>query len=242
MAALLERVRRSSRTGVYENPPPSSKKPIRYEETEIGYRPICFQSWWVPSNYVRMRLQKRTLSDIKQVFSERYPEGVWTTRTVNNQVWQVQETAEDKMRNRPPNGVGGPYLAWLLPIGDADYTMAFELGASKESLQYPEVLAKMRTMFMRLIESVSIEPIESNNPASAGTTSLSPCEAKDGNCSQRQTPEKLSIPKQALAAQQLPATLYNIPNEYPDRPTQLKQQMEFDSRHEMNRMLRYTMP
>ena len=134
--------------------------------TEKGYEPLCFESWWNTSNYIRLRLQKRPLNELIKAFNERYPEGIWTTKTVNNLTWHVQETPQSQLRTRPLNGVGGPYQSWVLPLADTGYTMAIELGASKESLQYPETQVRMQAMLKHLIESVSIEPINTNTKQS----------------------------------------------------------------------------
>lgn len=158
--ATLEKARRESRTGKVEADPPSTRVPLRYEEQETGFEPICFESWWSSSHYLRLRLQKRTLKDMQMVFSDSYPEGQWTSKTVNGQGWLVQETSEDQMRSRPLNGLGGPYQSWLLPLGDTGYTMALEMGASKESLQYPQAHAAMSQVFRHLIESVKVEPLK----------------------------------------------------------------------------------
>jgi hypothetical protein len=152
--------------------------------TEKGYNPICFESWWTTSNYIRLRLQKRSLDELVKVFTERYPEGDWSNKTVNNQTWRVQETPESKFRTRPLNGVGGPYQSWLIPLGDTGYTMAMELGASKESLQYPEAHARMQAMFKHLIESVKIEPIRINSTKNTPQTTSaheSTCNPDDHN-------------------------------------------------------------
>ncbi len=133
-------------------------------KTEKGYNPICFESWWNTSHSITLFLRKQPLDDMKAGFTQWYPEGIWTTKTINNLTWHVQETPEDKFRSRPLNGVGGPFKTWLLPLADTGYTMAMELGASKESLQYPEAHARMQAMFKHLIESVGIKPI--SNPTS----------------------------------------------------------------------------
>lgn len=128
-----------------------------FPSEQIGFHPLCFESWWTSSHYLRLRLQKRTLKELEQVFSDRYPEGQWTTKYLNGKVWRVQEVPLEKLR--PRTGVGGPYQSWLLPLGDTGYTFALELGASKESLQYPEAHARFQTTFRHLIESVKIEPL-----------------------------------------------------------------------------------
>jgi hypothetical protein len=128
-----------------------------FPRKEIGYQPICFESWWISSHYLRMLLQKRNLKQLEQIFSERYPEGQWTWRSVNGRNWRVQELSTEKLR--PRTGVGGPYRAWLLPLGDTGYTIAFEMGASRESLRYPESHLATERVLLHLIESVQIESL-----------------------------------------------------------------------------------
>ncbi len=136
------------------------RKPTGYKEVETGYTPICLETWWATSHSIALFLHKQSLEEMVARFTKWYPEGIWTTKTVNNQTWHMQETLENKFRIRPLNGVAGPYQTWLIPIGETGYTIAMEFGASKESLQYPEAHARMQTMFKHLIESVKIEPIK----------------------------------------------------------------------------------
>lgn len=129
-------------------------------KVEKGHNVLCLETWWTTSHSVALFLHKQSLDEMKADFTKRYPEGVWTTKTVNDLTWYVQETPQAKFRSRPLNGVGGPFQTWVLPLADTGYVMAIELGASKESLQYPEAQARMVVMLKHLIESVSIEPIQ----------------------------------------------------------------------------------
>lgn len=155
----LERARRASRSGVYEAAPSGRRVPLRYEEKETGFQPVCIESWWTPSIHMTLRLYKRDLATWRAIRTERNPKGRWTERRVGNNVWLVEETAKEDLNPRPLNGVGGPFQFWFLPIGDTGYTLAFELGASKESLQFPETLARFQGTLRHLIESVRIEPL-----------------------------------------------------------------------------------
>lgn len=159
VAATLERARRSSRTGIYENPPPDKREPIRHEEIEIGFRALCFESWWVPSHLLKVMLYKRDLASWRVMLTEKNPRGVWSERRVGANLWLVQETAEQDFGPRPLNGVGGPFQVWLLPIGDTGYTIGMELGASRESLQHPDAHTRIQDTLRHLIESVKIEPL-----------------------------------------------------------------------------------
>jgi hypothetical protein len=139
-------------------------------KTERGYNVLGLETWWTTSHSIALFLRKQPLDEMKAGFSKWYPEGVWTTKKVNNLTWHVQETSEDKFRPRPLNGVGGPFQTWVLPLADTGYTMAIELGASKESLQYPDAHARMQAMFKHLIESVNIELIQANATTTSKTT------------------------------------------------------------------------
>jgi len=197
---------------------------------EKGYNVLGFESWWTTSHSIAFFLRKQPLDEMKAGFSKWFPEGVWTTKKVNNLTWYVQETSEDKFRPRPLNGVGGPFQTWVLPLADTGYTMAIELGASKESLQYPEVQARMLAMLRHLIESVKIEPI----PATPDSTS-----------------QVLSVPAQPAPpfnhinpniSQPMSGTTSTTIREYPDKTFQLQQNIQNDSNHDMKNLLRNVAP
>ena len=159
VAAALERIKRGRRKGIYESPPPDKRVPIRHEEIEVGFRPLCFESWWVPSHFLRGMLYKRDLASWRAILTEKNPRGRWSERRVAANLWLVQETAEQDFGPRPLNGVGGPFQTWLLPIGDTGYTLGLELGASQESLQHADAHARIQETFRHLIESVKIDPL-----------------------------------------------------------------------------------
>ena len=129
------------------------------EVIDIGFRPLCFESWWVTSHFLRGMLYKRDLASWRAIQTEKKPKGKWFERRVGANLWLVQETAEQDFNPRPLNGVGGPFQTWLLPIGDTGYTLGMEMGASRESLQYPDAHARFQATFRHLIESVKIEPL-----------------------------------------------------------------------------------
>lgn len=155
----MERIEYSRRTGRMAPPSESTRTPLRYEEHEDGLQPLCFEAWWGSSHRIGLALRKQTLKEMQDSYAARYPEGQWTTKIVNGMSWRAYEVAEDRLRPRPLNGTGGPYQYWLLPIGNTGYTMSLELGASKESLQYPQAHAAVQAVFRHLIESVKIESL-----------------------------------------------------------------------------------
>lgn len=62
-----------------------------------------------------------------------------------------------QLRPRPLNGLGGPYQAWLVALGDTGYAMSFEMGASKESLVDPSAHAAIERVLHRLVNSLKVE-------------------------------------------------------------------------------------
>jgi len=129
------------------------------EVIDIGFRPLCFESWWVTSHFLRGMLYRRSLASWRSILTDKNPRGKWTERRVGANSWLVQEMAEQDLAPRPLNGVGGPFQIWLLPIGDTGYTLGMELGASSESLQYPDAHVHLQATLRHLIESVTIEPL-----------------------------------------------------------------------------------
>lgn len=124
---------------------------------EIGFEPVCFESWWTSSHFLRVRLQKRTLAEFEAVFTQSYPEGQWRSQLLNGMHWRVQQVPFDLLRPRPLNGVGGPYQSWLVGVGDTGYAMSIEMGASKESLANPRAHAAIEEVLRHLVNSVKVE-------------------------------------------------------------------------------------
>lgn len=124
---------------------------------EVGLKPVCFESWWTTSHYLRLRLQRRSLAELKLLFTERYPEGEWRSQELNGLDWRVQQVPVTKLRPRPVNGLGGPYLAWLVALGDSGYVMSIEMGASKESLEHPQAHAAISSVLLHLVNSLKVE-------------------------------------------------------------------------------------
>lgn len=124
---------------------------------ETGFRPLCYESWWTASHALSLRLHKLTLAEFEVKFSERYPEGRWSSKTVDGRLWRVQET--DQQHLRPRRGVGGPYQMWVTAIGDSGYVIGLEMTASQDSLAYPQFFDALEAVYRHLIESVRIEPL-----------------------------------------------------------------------------------
>ena len=127
---------------------------------EAGLQPMCFESWWGSSHYLRLRLQRKTLSELEEALEQRYPEGQWRSELRNQLHWRVQQVPSDKFRSPPLNGLGGPYQAWLVALGDSGYSMAIEMGASTESLKHPQAHAALENVYMHLIDSLKVERLQ----------------------------------------------------------------------------------
>ena len=158
VAAALERARRSSRTGIYERPPPDTRKPIRHEEIETGFKALCGETWQATNHSLTLYLHKRDLAGWRAIWTERSPKGKWSERRIGANVWHVQETAEQDFEPKLV-GFGGSFQTWLLPIGDTGYILALKLSANQESLKYPDAHTRFQATFSHLIGSVKIEPL-----------------------------------------------------------------------------------
>ncbi|WP_332748360.1 hypothetical protein [Hydrogenophaga sp.] len=135
----------------------SKEKGKEGEVLEVGFKPLCFESWWTSSHYLRLRIQKRSLVEFERVFSERYPEGKWRGESLNGLKWRVQQVPFAQLRTRPLNGLGGPYQSWLTALGDSGYSLSIEMGASKESLEHPQAHADIEGVFKHLVSSLKVE-------------------------------------------------------------------------------------
>lgn len=129
---------------------------------ETGFRPLCFESWWTASHSLSLRLHKLTLAEFETMFTKLYPEGRWSSKTLDGRLWRVQET--DRQHLRPRRGVGGPYQTWVTTIGDTGYVIALEMTASQDSLAHPQFFDALEAVYRRLIGSLRIEPLPRNHP------------------------------------------------------------------------------
>jgi hypothetical protein len=146
----------------YTTPAPiSTNGQITYSpdvvRTQPGFRPLCFDYWMLSSHYIRLRIQKRSLEELQNHFSNLFPEGKWQAQTLNGHTWRVQEVSLNQLRPPRPNGVGGPYLTWITDIGASGYVMALEMGANSNSIQNSTNHQAIEALFMRIVESVTIE-------------------------------------------------------------------------------------
>ncbi len=93
------------------------------------------------------------------MFTQRYPEGSWTEQSVQGRAWRVQRVQASSLRQKPLNGIGGPYQAWLTALGDSGYVMSIEMGASRESLAHPQAHAEVEAVLHHLVRSLKVEQI-----------------------------------------------------------------------------------
>lgn len=140
---------------------PSSDKDRKGQLVEIGLYPMCFQYWWKSSQYLRLRVFRMSLDEFETFFSDRYPTAVpWTRQTRNGLEWRVKKVPPEQMRPPPLNGIGGPYLVWMTTIADTGYSVAFEMGASTDSLQFPRAQEALEAVFHEIVGSFDVQPLE----------------------------------------------------------------------------------
>jgi hypothetical protein len=118
----------------------SKEKGKEGETKEVGLKTVCFEYWWASSHYVSATIRRSSLSDYEASFANSYRVAKWSTRQLNGLTWRVAEVPTDLLQVRPPNGLGGPYRAWLTELGDTGYVISIEMGASQESLDQGRAL------------------------------------------------------------------------------------------------------
>ena len=124
---------------------------------EVGLKPVCFESWWTSSHYLAINLRASTLQDYESSFAKSYGRALWSTRQLNGLTWRVAEVPLSNLGPRPLNGLGGPYQAWLVALGDTGYVMSIEMGASKESMDHPQAHAVIEGVLHHLLNSLKIQ-------------------------------------------------------------------------------------
>lgn len=145
------------------------------EIIELGLEPVCFDYWWRSSQYLRVLLFRMTLDEFEAYFADRYPPGPWVRQTRNDLEWRVRQVRPEQIRPAPLNGLGGPYRVWMTQIADTGYAIAFEMGASTESLAHPRAMEALAFVFDEIVGSFRIEPLE---PVTASSRQRQPGDNK----------------------------------------------------------------
>ncbi|MBU0587058.1 MAG: hypothetical protein KJ852_00690 [Gammaproteobacteria bacterium] len=135
---------------------------IRYEEAEVGLKPLCFEAWVGTDHALTLMLYRRTLEEWPDAMFRRNhgtylgTDAVTSIEEVNGNRWQVYRVGLKQPVN---NNIAGPFEFRILALGNTGYTLAMELAANQNSLKHPQAHAKMQAMFQHLIESVKVEPL-----------------------------------------------------------------------------------
>lgn len=137
----------------------SQEKGKEGQTKEVGLKPVCFEYWWASSHYLSASIRHASLSAYEASFGKSHRLAKWTTRELNGRNWRVAEVPINLLEVRPPNGLGGPYQAWLTELGDTGYVMSIQMGASKESLDHPRAHADIEAVFKHLLSSLKVERI-----------------------------------------------------------------------------------
>lgn len=135
----------------------SKEKGKEGQTKEVGLKPVCFEYWWASSHYLSATIRHSSLRDYEASFANSYRLAKWSTRQLNGLNWRVAEVPSNLLQVRPPNGLGGPYRAWLTELGNTGYVISIEMGASKESLDHPQAHADIEGVFKHLVSSLKVE-------------------------------------------------------------------------------------
>lgn len=136
---------------------------------EVGLKPLCQEGWTISSHFLMVRLRRSTLDAFQNEVTAAST-GVpirWTRRTLNGLEWRVLHVPLDQLRPRNLNAIGAPYQTWITALGDSGYSIAFSLGASKESLDHPRTHAALEATFQHLLHALKVEPLVSPAKAEA---------------------------------------------------------------------------
>jgi len=134
----------------------SREKGKEGQTKEVGLKPVCFEYWWASSHYLEATIRHSSLSAYEASFANSHRLAKWSTRQLNGLTWRVAEVPANLLQVRPPNGVGGPYRAWLTELGDTGYVISIEMGASKESLDHSKAHADIEAVLKHLVSSLEV--------------------------------------------------------------------------------------
>ncbi len=128
---------------------------------EVGMNLLCQEAWWKTSHYLFVRMRRATVDAVQAEISAGSTDvpARWSDRELNGRKWRVMEVPLDQLRPRRLNATGAPYQAWITALGDTGYAIAFSLGASKESMEFPKAHAAFEATFQHLLDSLKVEPL-----------------------------------------------------------------------------------
>ncbi len=128
---------------------------------EVGMNLLCQEAWWNTSHYLFVRMRRATVDAVQAEISAGSTDvpARWSDRELNGRKWRVMEVPLDQLRPRRLNATGAPYQAWITALGDTGYAIAFSLGASKESMEFPKAHAAFEATFQHLLDSLKVEPL-----------------------------------------------------------------------------------
>lgn len=126
---------------------------------ETGWKALCSEAWVRTSHYLSLTIQKQSAKDFEKSIAEWYGSATWSTEIRNGLTWRVARVPDDRLSAPPLNGVGGPYRIWIVALGDTGYSMSAQMGASTESLPFPQSTRNIEAALMRIVDSVRIEPL-----------------------------------------------------------------------------------
>ena len=130
--------------------------------TQPGFRPLCGDVWMLSHNSISLSILKYDMSDHMARLSRTFPQAPWRIEQFNGLRWHVHQLPLEHVRPVPVNAIGGNYAEWLTPIGETGYFLVLRFGANQRSFENPDMHKAIEDLFMRIVQSVTIEPIEIN--------------------------------------------------------------------------------
>lgn len=127
--------------------------------TQPGFRPLCGDTWVASHHFMFLSIHKRDLNEFKGRISRGLPQAQWRTELINGLAWHVQQVPIDQVGPHQPNTIGAPYSNWVTAIGNTGYLMILNFGASQKSFEKPTNHQAIEALFMRIVQSVTIEPL-----------------------------------------------------------------------------------
>ena len=130
--------------------------------TQPGFRPLCGDRWLASHHFMALSINLRDLNEYKGRITRAMPHAEWRTEIINGNTWHVQQVPMDQVAPNQPNTIGAPYSNWVTEIGNTGYLMILNFGASQRSFDSLATHKAIEDLFMRIVQSVTIEPIEIN--------------------------------------------------------------------------------
>lgn len=128
-------------------------------QTYTGFSPIGRAFWGSSAHHIDLNLRRCSIQEWLDRMVD-FAEGAFfepgaqrTTERIGKVDWHVFTV---QPRPRRPNYSSGPFEHRFAQIGDTPYTIALTMGATSESLQFPQRHALVQRIFRHLTETLTV--------------------------------------------------------------------------------------